>query len=212
MQTTVQATVEEMVRSPLGKPSAAIADSVAMRSRGTEVASEPAFGAGGAAVDLLTPEQEPMSAAGAFLAEHVDPAHQPGRGLAHYMPELGSDADSREPVFVDDPDAGAAGEYLAGADPGGSWEPEATRASRAEEIPTGPMDAVDYGYDYASYSDRAGHLRARRGDAESEHQTGSAADAGGSGQSDADAAPAAAAEDGTRRHGGVYDAEADGWG
>jgi hypothetical protein len=200
LQATVEATVEEMVRSPLGKPSAAIADAAAMRAMREEAmaaperAFEPAFESSRA--EHIADEMAAEMVTGAGVA--VDVGDRAVEGDRYAEAEAGTDAGVAEAGYaeqryVEEPDVRAAGEFLAGNSQSSSWDPDETIASPANEIPTGPMNAVDYGYDYSSYSNKPAHSQRKARTAEPAESVESA-------------------EPGTREYGGVYDAEVDGWG
>lgn len=123
LQATVQATVEEMVHSPLAKGAAEIA--VAAR-----------------AAEAAQPEDEDEAVAVDLLAE---PAEEPVVETAHLGADetvvLGADETLVAAPVVDEPEeASLFGQYVRDELPA-----EVGDAS-PEEIPTGPMDAVDYGF------------------------------------------------------------------
>jgi hypothetical protein len=235
LQTTVQATIEEMVRSPLGKPAAAIADAAAQRGPAPFVADddpiEPAEDEA-AVAELGTVGEETLiestdAAAGDDGSDEMSaqPADEHAADevmVASYRTP--SHAGSLFSQIIDDPDAEMPPEELVpeaplpvdrlvgtasgGTDTGTDLtlpnsSPYGSSRSRQEEMPTGPMDALSYGYG-----------RYEHGSAFVEDDPAAAP---GPGEDEAeadqvtDAETTTASGDGARHYGGVYDAEADGW-
>jgi vacuolar-type H+-ATPase subunit H len=182
LQATIETTVEEMVRSPLGKPAAAIADEVAIRAQALieppvvstappapffdlradeaiaddpAVGDDPAFGEVAAGemvademvtemgVDLLAPPVDRL------VEPPLEPLFEPEVALPTGL--AGGDETGEFDVNA---------EFGAPADAAASWVP-----SLEAEIPTGPMEAIDYGYveapgyvEPAAYAEAPGYV------------------------------------------------------
>ncbi|MHB1987735.1 MAG: hypothetical protein ACYCSF_07100 [Acidimicrobiales bacterium] len=181
LQATVQATIEEMIHSPLAKSAAAIVDSTEPRAMATHDEFE---GDGEPAVDVA-----PAAAASRVplgVVTTLDEDGEPGLG----GPE--DDATVSLPSFLDETlvadrrplNRGSLFDQIIGEEPDAAAEP--LIAPHVEEIPTGPMDKLEYGY-----STQARH--ARYASEETEVVRGAEND------------------EPSRNQGGVYDAEADSW-
>jgi hypothetical protein len=197
LQATVEATIEEMVRSPLGKPVTAIVDAAAAQGPAPDDEEDEDEESGGAAAFAL-PESTPTS--------FDTPLHGPdeeldGGGPDSFQPEsspfsriIGDEVDldraSDGEYDSEGPDPLTADLTLAVEHDLASAPPEETLyagmapdAVRPEEVPTGPMEAVEYGYGRSMPYDGQAELSA-------EETPG---------------------DEPRRSYGGLYDAEADGW-
>ncbi|MHB8245122.1 MAG: hypothetical protein ACYDGN_07145 [Acidimicrobiales bacterium] len=188
LQTTVQATIEEMVRSPLGKPAAAIADSAA--ARGPDGRSEPEAEIDQAGEDE---QSERLFAADAVLVGTEDDQEQQEEAVAAESGHGGL-----LDQIIDDPDVDVTPEELEATDLAvpAPWDHDVTAVADSptvpgiEDMPTGPMETLEYGY------------------GPGRHTAGAAAAA------DVELADdeVPVSEPNPHHYGGVYDAEADGWG
>lgn len=133
LQTTVQATVEEMVRSPLGKPSAAISDTL---ERPTP---EPELDPAAVMTAALERDAESDRRSEPPATESLAPApvaETPRTRKISLFEEIIAEPAAPEPAA--EPEAPAPWDRLEVQDPTGPLP--------ADEIPTGPMEAVEYGY------------------------------------------------------------------
>ncbi|HET9090839.1 MAG TPA: hypothetical protein VFN50_00415 [Acidimicrobiales bacterium] len=180
LQATVEATIEEMVHSPLSKPIGAVADAAASRGPVDEetpsepVAEEPGFVA----------EEAPLLSEASDEDEARPPTAQaetseaPRHGGSLFDQIIGDPETADHPVNDEAADATA------------PWDTDRPEAATVDisEIPTGPMEALGYGYSYESPAAEETTLMET---------------------ADPTSQPAPSEP---RQYGGVYDAEADGWG
>ncbi|HLI44637.1 MAG TPA: hypothetical protein VKU92_09225 [Acidimicrobiales bacterium] len=195
LQATVQATIEEMVRSPLGKPVAAIVDAASAQGPAPEDEEDEDEESGGAAA-FAAPAAAPASFGAPPLSsdENLD-------GAGAFQPEpspfsriIGDETDldraSDGEYDRDAPEALTADLTLAVEHDLASTGQDETlyggvipEPVRPEEVPTGPMEAVEYGYGRSTPYDGQAEL-------------GTEETVGGEPR---------------RPYGGLYDVEADGW-
>ncbi len=215
LQATVEATIEEMVRSPLGKPAASIADAAEARGPRADPADEgePLRAAGdGAAImgGADTGQYHSLDDAGELDANAADEVALESSALADdelLVPGIAVRRDAGPSLFSQIIDDTGAPSGLMDGDPEGAGADATLETlddtyamdTRPEDVPTGPMDRLEYGYGYSSYgtytsSPAAGEVESESepGEAEVEPEVIERADSG-------------------RPYGGVYDAEADGW-
>lgn len=187
LQATVQATIEEMVHSPLGKPLAEIADSVTAPEDQTSEEVEAFAGADGIEAgevsdmaELAVPELD-------FPDRDEGDAEQATVDTGGLFDQIIDDPD--RPDAADDLETGpeVAPPWESGADPTiAGLNPTLEGAA---DIPTGPMDSLGYGY--RAQSEPISDVADETGDI-----------------ADDDGMPVI---EEPRQYGGVYDAEADGW-
>ncbi len=179
LQATVEATIEEMVHSPLSKPIGAVVDAASSRGPADEVApGEPVAEASGFVADEAlrpteTADEDGTSAPTARPQTSEAPRH--GGSLFDQI--------IADPEVADDPANDEA------ADSTAPWETDQPAPGTVDvsEVPTGPMEALGYGYGYEPQA--------------AEETTVMEA-------ADPTSAPAPSEP---RQYGGLYDAEADGW-
>lgn len=168
LQATVQATIEEMVRSPLGKPTAAILESAPLREEEDDLVSEDVE----ANADDPDEEENELLEVEGEVADSLPGRH--ARSITLFEEIIQDEEDSIEEETP--PQAEISG-----------WQRESVEAetsaeaAEAYEVPTGPMETVGYGYSNGSTA------AASEGQDEPRSER-------------------------PRNYGGVYDAEADGWG
>lgn len=180
LQASVQATIGEMVQSPIAKTLGGIAES-------TEPRAASQVDVGGF---LVEPDGDvPGDGDVTVLVEAESDGEDDRSGTE--IGDVGTGGFSDDTLFVEadqvpEPSGGSRFFEQIIRDPESAASDETILVAPAEEIPTGPMDAIDLGYS----------ARSSRGTSSEEGQLGDVSDE---------------AEGPVQPAGGVYDAEAEGW-